>query len=43
MPVATRLARSLLGGVYVSQGRYDEAAALFAPNETYFRDTGHET
>ena len=23
-------ARSLLGGVYVSQGRYDEAAPLFA-------------
>ena len=32
------VARSLLGGVYVSQGRYDEAAALFAPNEAYFRD-----
>ena len=31
-------ARSLLGGVYVSQGRYDEAAALFAANEAYFRD-----
>ena len=32
------IARSLLGGVYVSQGRYDEAAALFAANEAYFRD-----
>ena len=32
------VARSLLGGVYVSQGRYDEAAALFAANEAYFRD-----
>ena len=31
-------ARSLLGGVHVSQGRYDEAAALFAANEAYFRD-----
>jgi predicted ATPase/DNA-binding XRE family transcriptional regulator len=31
-------AGSLLGGVYVSQGRYDEAAALFTPNEAYFRD-----
>ena len=36
------VARSLLGGVYVSQGRYDEAATLFAPNEAYFRDTGHD-
>ena len=36
------IARSLLGGVHVSQGRYDEAAALFAANEAYFRDeTGH--
>jgi tetratricopeptide (TPR) repeat protein len=35
-------ARSLLGGVYVSQGRYDQATALFAPNETYFCDTGHD-
>ena len=31
-------AGSLLGGVYVSQGRYDEAAPLFAANEAYFRD-----
>ena len=33
------IARSLLGGVYVSQGRYDEAAPLFTANEAYFRDT----
>jgi tetratricopeptide (TPR) repeat protein len=32
-------ARSLLGGVYVSQGWYDKAAALFATSEAYFRDT----
>jgi predicted ATPase len=31
-------AGSLLGGVRVSQGRYEEAAALFAANEAYFRD-----
>ena len=31
------VARSLLGGVRVSQGRYDEDAALFATSETYFR------
>jgi predicted ATPase/DNA-binding XRE family transcriptional regulator len=31
-------ARGLLGGVYVGQGRYGEAGALFAANETYFRD-----
>jgi predicted ATPase/transcriptional regulator with XRE-family HTH domain len=35
-------ARSLLGGVSVSQGRYDEASALFEANEVYFRDTGHD-
>jgi predicted ATPase/class 3 adenylate cyclase len=35
-------ARSMLGGVYVSEGRYDEAATLFAPNEAYFRDIGNE-
>jgi predicted ATPase/transcriptional regulator with XRE-family HTH domain len=29
---------SLLGGVRVSQGRYDDASVLFAANETYFRD-----
>ena len=29
------IARSLLGGVHVNQGRYDEAAALFAANEAY--------
>jgi tetratricopeptide (TPR) repeat protein len=32
------IARSLLGGVRVNQGRYDEAAVLFATNEAYFRD-----
>jgi tetratricopeptide (TPR) repeat protein len=31
-------AETLLGGVYVSQGRYDEAAPLFAATEGYFRD-----
>jgi predicted ATPase/DNA-binding XRE family transcriptional regulator len=43
------IARSLLGGVWVNQGRYDEAADLFAANEAYFRDNeavlrdaGHE-
>ena len=32
------LAGSLLGGVYVSQGRYEEAKTLFAASEAYFRD-----
>ena len=32
------IARGLLGGVRVNQGRYDEAAVLFAANQTYFRD-----
>jgi len=36
------MAASFLGGVHVSQGRYDEAAPLFMANETYFRDAGHE-
>jgi tetratricopeptide (TPR) repeat protein len=36
------IARSMLGGVYVSQGRYEEAVALFAPNRDYFRDQGHD-
>jgi tetratricopeptide (TPR) repeat protein len=36
------IARSMLGGVYVSQGRYDEAIPLFAPNRDYFRDNGHD-
>jgi tetratricopeptide (TPR) repeat protein len=31
-------ARSLLVGVRVSQGRYGEAAELFAANEAYYRD-----
>jgi len=34
-------AGSLLGGVYISQGRYDEAAVLFTPNEVYFREAGY--
>jgi tetratricopeptide (TPR) repeat protein len=34
------IARSLLGGVRVNQGRYDEAAALFASNEAALRDAG---
>jgi tetratricopeptide (TPR) repeat protein len=37
------VARSLLGGVRVSQRQYDEAAALFAGNEIIFRDGGHES
>jgi tetratricopeptide (TPR) repeat protein len=32
------IARSLLGGVRVSQGQYDEAEALFTASEAYFRD-----
>jgi predicted ATPase len=36
-------AGSLLGGVYVSQGRYDEAKTLFTLNAAYFRDTGHDS
>jgi DNA-binding CsgD family transcriptional regulator len=32
----------LLGGVYVGEGRYAEAAAHFAVNEAVFRETGHE-
>ena len=32
------IARSLLGGVRVNQGRYDEAKTLFAASEAYFRD-----
>ena len=35
-------AEMLLGGVYVSQGRYDEAAPLFTANEKYFRENGYE-
>jgi predicted ATPase/class 3 adenylate cyclase len=31
-----------LGGVYVSQGRYDEAAPLFAGTEVYFRNVGND-
>ena len=38
MPLAAPSRAALLGGVYVSQGRYDEAAALFVANEAYFRD-----
>jgi tetratricopeptide (TPR) repeat protein len=36
------IARSLIGGVYVSQGRYDEATPLFTATEVYFRDTGDD-
>jgi hypothetical protein len=36
------LAGSILGGVYVSQGRYDEAKTLFTPNEAYFQDIGND-
>jgi hypothetical protein len=32
----------LLGGVYLSQGRYDEATPHFAANEAVFREAGHE-
>jgi predicted ATPase/transcriptional regulator with XRE-family HTH domain len=32
------IARSLLGGVRVNQGRYDEAKTLFAASESYFGD-----
>jgi tetratricopeptide (TPR) repeat protein len=31
-----------LGGVYVSQGRYEEAAPLFAATEVYFRDARND-
>ena len=31
-------ASSLLGGVYVTQGHYDQAAALFAETEAFYRD-----
>jgi tetratricopeptide (TPR) repeat protein len=37
------IARSLLGGVRVNQGRYDEAAALFAANEPSLCDAGDES
>jgi predicted ATPase/class 3 adenylate cyclase len=37
------MARSLLGGVRVNQGQYNEAAALFAANETSLRDAGDES
>ena len=35
-------AGSLLGGVYVSRGQYDEAAPLFAAAENYARDAGRD-
>jgi len=35
-------ANSLLGGVYVSQGRYEEAEPLFAAIEASARDAGHD-
>ena len=34
---------SLLGGVRVNQGRYDEAAALFAANQASLQDAGDES
>ena len=37
------MARSLLGGVRVNQGSYDEAAALFAANETALHEAGDES
>jgi tetratricopeptide (TPR) repeat protein len=37
------VARSLLGGVRVNQGRYDEAAALFAANEAALCEAGDES
>ncbi len=37
------IARSLLGGVRVNQGRYDDAAALFAANEAALHDAGDES
>jgi predicted ATPase/class 3 adenylate cyclase len=36
------IARSMLGGVYVGQAQYAEAAPLFTASEAYFRDVGHE-
>jgi predicted ATPase/transcriptional regulator with XRE-family HTH domain len=35
-------AGSQLGGGYVGQGRYDEAAPLFAATEAYAREAGHD-
>ncbi len=37
MPSGRAFADTLLGGVSVSQGRYDETAALFVASEAYFR------
>jgi predicted ATPase/class 3 adenylate cyclase len=37
------IARSLLGGVRLSQGHYDQAAALFRANEAYLRESGDQT
>ncbi len=37
------IARSLLGGVRLSQGQYDQAAALFRANEAYLRAAGDDT
>jgi predicted ATPase/DNA-binding XRE family transcriptional regulator len=36
--LGSAMAHSFLGGVHVSQGRYDEAATLFAATEAYYRD-----
>lgn len=35
-------AGSLLGGVHVGQGRYEEAAPLFRANREFYRVAGHE-
>jgi tetratricopeptide (TPR) repeat protein len=37
------MARSLLGGVRVNQGRYDEAAELFAANQAALQEAGDES
>ena len=42
-PFGSMIARSLLGGVRVNQGRYDEAATLFAANADALRDAGDES
>jgi predicted ATPase/DNA-binding CsgD family transcriptional regulator len=42
-PHGYAVARGLLGGVRVSQGRYDEAAALFTGNKDQFPEPQHES
>jgi predicted ATPase/class 3 adenylate cyclase len=36
------IARTILGGVYVGQGQYAEAAPLFTASEAYARDAGYD-